>query len=105
MTELPHQWLQHTAVATFLKGCTKSQIRPRIPHETQAIRGEIKALPLRPDSNPMEAAQAPAARGQARRPTSVRGPAGGPQRHLLYHPRRLRLADDAHRPAPLEHLL
>ena len=88
-----------------LKGCTKSQIRPRIPHETQAIPGEIEAIPLRPDSNPVEAAQATAARGQARRPTPLRRPPRGPQRHLLHHPRRLRLADDAHRPAPLEHLL
>src|SRR5512138_1883228 len=90
---------------TGLKGCTKSQIRPIIRHETQAIRGEIEAIPLRPDSNPMEAAQAVAARGQARRPTPIRRPPRGPQRHLLHHPRWLLLADDAQGPAPLEHLL
>ena len=35
----------------------------------------------------------------------IRRPPRGPQRHLLHHPRRMRLADDAHGPAPLEHLL
>src|SRR4028119_2478819 len=112
----------------------------RIPHETQANRGENQALPLRPDAHPMEAAQATAPRGQARRAAPLRRPPRGPQRHLLHHPRRPRpagggrraarprpppppppprgpprhlpppprrlpRADDARRPAPLEHLL
>jgi hypothetical protein len=91
--------------AEYLKGCTKSQISPIIQHESPAIRDETQALPLRPDSHPVETAQAPAARGQARRPSPLGRPEGGPQRHLLHLPRRLCLADDAQGPARLEHLL
>jgi hypothetical protein len=68
----------------ILKGRTKSQFCPRIPHETQTFRGELQTLPLRLDPHPGEAAQASAAGGQARRPTPLHRPPRGAQRHLLY---------------------
>lgn len=49
-----------------LKECTKSQIEPIIPHETQT-------LSFRSDPYPVEKAQTPAASGQARgRPREVK---------------------------------
>src|SRR4051794_15964826 len=60
--------------SAILKGCTKSQISPIIQHESPVIRDETQALPLRPDSHPVETAQAPAARGQARRPSPLGRP-------------------------------
>jgi transposase len=52
------EWIRETPDATWkqLKGCTKSQILPIIPHETQAIAGKTEALPFRPDPNPVGAA-------------------------------------------------
>src|SRR5262249_49094612 len=88
-----------------LKGCTKSHFGPRIQHERQEDRGRPQTLPLRSDPQPVEEAQAAAPAGQARRAAPLREPPRGPQRRLLRRPRRLRLADDARGPAPLEHLL